>query len=68
MYKRHIAKTITWRVVGTLDTVLLGWLVTGELKYGLAIGGLELITKMVLYFFHERVWYKLSNFGVDKNE
>jgi len=68
MYKRHIAKTITWRVVGTLDTMLLGWLVTGELKYGLAIGGLELITKMVLYFFHERVWYKLSNFGVDKNE
>lgn len=65
-YKRHIAKTITWRVVGTLDTMLISWAITGSWKAGLAIGGTEVLTKMVLYFLHERAWYKFSNFGVDK--
>lgn len=61
--KRHIAKTITWRIVGTVDTMLLGWFVSGDLKIGLSVGGLELITKMGLYYVHERLWYK-SNFGL----
>ena len=65
-YKRHIAKTISWRIVGTLDTILLSWLITGNWKMGLTIGGIEFITKMVLYFFHERAWYKLSKFGLKK--
>lgn len=55
---RHLAKTITWRIIGTIDTTLLGWLITGNLKFGLAIGGTEVVTKMFLYFIHERVWYK----------
>jgi len=65
-YKRHIAKTISWRIIGTLDTILLSWLITGNWKMGLTIGGIEVITKMVLYFFHERAWYKLSKFGLKK--
>ena len=65
-YKRHLLKTITWRIVGTIDTMILGWLVTGNLKIGLAIGGFEVLTKMVLYFFHERVWYKYIKYGVNK--
>ena len=64
-YKRHIAKTITWRIVGTLDTIILSWIITGNFKLGMAIGGVEVITKMVLYYFHERAWYKFSKFGVD---
>ena len=67
-YKRHIAKTITWRVIGTLDTILLSWFITGSLKWGVTIGGVELITKMVLYFLHERAWYKFSTFGVKDKE
>ena len=67
-YKRHILKTISWRVVGTIDTMLLSWFVTGSWKLGVAIGGIEVITKMVLYFLHERVWYKYSNFGVEKSK
>ena len=67
-YKRHIAKTLTWRLVGTIDTMLLGWLVTGDLKIGLAIGGLEVITKMILYFLHERVWYKYIRYGLNNDE
>ena len=65
-YKRHIAKTITWRLVGTIDTILLTWIITGNPLTGFKIGGVELISKMILYYAHERIWYK-SKFGV-KNE
>ena len=60
--KRHIAKTITWRVVGTLDTILLGWLLTGDISTGVSIGAVEFATKMVLYFIHERIWFKVRVF------
>jgi len=65
-YKRHALKTVTWRVVGTLDTFILSWLITGSWKTGLTIGGVEVVTKMILYFFHERAWYRYSKFGVKK--
>jgi len=65
-YKRHIAKTISWRIIGTLDTIILSGIITGSLTLGLAIGGVEIVTKMVLYFLHERAWYRFSKFGVDK--
>jgi len=64
-YKRHAAKAITWRIVGTLDTMIISWVITGSWKWGLAIGGVEVFTKMILYFLHERVWYKFSKFGVN---
>lgn len=63
--KRHIAKTITWRIVGTIDTMVLGWIVTGDIKMGMTIGGFEVVTKMILYFFHERAWYKYIKYGLD---
>ena len=56
--KRHLLKTITWRIVGTTDTIIIGWLVSGNPMIGLTIGGFEVFTKMTLYFFHERFWYK----------
>lgn len=58
--KRHIAKTITWRMVGTLDTILLSWFITGDPWTGLKIGLAEVVTKMALYYFHERVWFKIN--------
>lgn len=61
--KRHFAKTITWRIIGTIDTMFLGWIISGNPMIGLKIGGLEMLTKMVLYYAHERVWYK-SNYGL----
>lgn len=63
---RHILKTITWRFVGTMDTMFLGWLISGSAEVGLSIGGLELFTKMLLYYIHERIWYQ-SNYGVNRN-
>ena len=62
--KRHILKTISWRLVGTIDTMILGWVVTGNPSTGLKIGILEILTKMTLYFIHERVWY--NHFKVKK--
>jgi len=56
---RHIAKTITWRIIGTLDTMGLAWLITGDPMMGLKIGGVEVFTKMILYYLHERAWYKI---------
>ena len=66
--KRHFAKSITWRVLGTLDTMAIAWLVTGDPLMGLSIGALEVFTKTLLYYFHERAWYNISDYGVDKNE
>jgi len=59
-YKRHIAKTFTWRAVGTLDTIILSWLITGNPLTGLKIGFSEVVTKMVLYYFHERIWFNVG--------
>jgi len=57
---RHIVKTISWRIIGTIDTMVIGWVVSGNLKIGLTIGGIEVITKMILYFLHERFWFKIK--------
>lgn len=53
---RSILKTLSWRIIGTLDTVLITFLIVGELSTAISVGGVELITKMVLYFLHERAW------------
>lgn len=62
--KRHILKTISWRIIGTLDTMILSGFITGSWELGLAIGSVEVVTKMVLYYFHERAWYRFSKFGL----
>jgi uncharacterized membrane protein len=56
----HVIKTITWRLLGTLDTVMLSWYISGSLKLGLQLGGIEIITKMILYYMHERIWYRIK--------
>ena len=65
--KRHLLKTITWRIVGTIDTIVLTWLVTGELKTGLTVGGIETVSKMILYYLHERVWFR-TRFGLSDDK
>lgn len=58
--KRSVIKTISWRIIGTLDTVLISWLITGTLKLAFSIGAIELVSKMILYFVHERVWNNIN--------
>jgi len=54
--ERSILKTISWRILATLTTAGLVYIFTGQLKIALYVGGIEVILKMVLYFFHERIW------------
>jgi uncharacterized membrane protein len=64
---RHFIKAFTWRFIGSMDTVLLAWFITGNPISGLKIGASEVATKIVLYYLHERVWHS-SRFGLDKKE
>jgi len=57
--RRSLSKAISWRVVGTLDTFLIGTVVTQQVSVGAAIASIELVTKVALYYIHERVWNKL---------
>jgi len=58
--KRSLIKTISWRIIGTLDTVLVSWLITGTLALAFSIGAIEFVSKMILYFFHERLWNSIK--------
>ncbi len=64
---RSVVKTISWRALGTLDTMVISFIVTGSMGMAAAIGSIELVTKMVLYYFHERAWSKTS-FGIEKSQ
>ena len=64
---RSILKAISWRIIGTLDTMVLGWIITGDPIMGLKIGALELFTKFILYYLHERIWLK-CRFGTKKKK
>jgi hypothetical protein len=66
--KRHIAKTITYRIISTGIGFLTMWLVTGSFKVGAAFGIIELVWKPIQYFIHERIWYRYIKFGVTKVE
>lgn len=66
LINRHIAKTISWRVIGTADTMLLSWIITGDIKAGLQIGFADVTSKMLLYYLHERAWFKSSVANANK--
>lgn len=57
---RSIAKAFSWRVVGTLDTLIISYILTGKIALAASIASIDFLTKMVLYFFHERVWNLVS--------
>ena len=57
---RSVAKSISWRITGTIDTFIISWIITGKLHLALTIGFVELFTKMSLYYFHERLWERIK--------
>jgi len=63
--KISLIKGVTWRIIGTLDTIFLSWIFTGNISKALKIGGLELFTKIFLFYIHERVW---NYFKIGKEE
>jgi uncharacterized membrane protein len=56
---RSLAKAVSWRAAGTLDTIVVSFFVTGRIRLALSIGGIELFTKLCLYYLHERVWNRI---------
>jgi uncharacterized membrane protein len=56
---RSLAKAISWRITGSLDTILLSWLFTQSINTALAIGLTEVLTKTFLYYGHERIWSRV---------
>lgn len=59
---RSVLKAVSWRTVGTIDTMVIAFFITGNLIWALSIGSIEVFTKMILYYFHERAW-DTTNFG-----
>jgi uncharacterized membrane protein len=53
---KSLMKSISWRIVGTLDTMIISYFITGRITVALSIGSVEVFTKTVLYYFHERIW------------
>jgi uncharacterized membrane protein len=64
--KRHIAKTVSYRILGSLTTVVISYAVTQNIEISSLLGFSEILVKPVIYFFHERAWYKWITFGVKK--
>ena len=61
---RSIGKSISWRILASCDTILISYVITGSFKIARNYGSIEVLTKMVLYYFHERAWNKFA-FGRD---
>jgi uncharacterized membrane protein len=64
--KRHIFKALTWRLISTLTTILIAYLITGKPLIGITIGGIEFFIKIPIYYFHERAWFRFSKYGIKK--
>ncbi|MEY4916932.1 MAG: hypothetical protein RL616_845 [Verrucomicrobiota bacterium] len=65
-HSRSFVKAFTWRLTGSADTMIISYLVTGQWKWAFYISGIEFFTKIVLYYFHERIWHKIRWGVTDK--
>ena len=60
---RSLLKAVSWRIIGTLDTVAWAWIITGQLRISLVIGSAEALSKIVLFYLHERTWARVPVFA-----
>ena len=56
---RSLGKAITWRITATLTTIIIAWLLIGDVNVAMAIGSIEFFAKFIIYYIHERVWNKI---------
>ncbi|HAM10246.1 MAG TPA: hypothetical protein DDY34_12405 [Bacteroidales bacterium] len=61
---KSVMKAISWRIVGTIDTIIISYFITGKLTMALTIGGVEVFTKVFLYYLHERVWSHIHKINI----
>jgi len=67
-YKRHIVKTISYRIISTAIGFITMWFITGSIKISTAFSVIELLWKPIQYYVHERLWYKYIKYGITDNE
>lgn len=65
---KSFLKSVSWRIVGTIDTIVISYLVTGQLVMAVSIGSVEVVTKILLYYLHERVWENITKTKADEPE
>jgi len=56
---RSLIKAVSWRLTGSMDTMIISFIITGKIRWALTISGVELFTKIFLYYVHERIWTKI---------
>lgn len=61
--RRSFAKAFSWRITATFTTMLISWVITGSMDFAIKIGFFEFISKMVIYYVHERLWQNIK-FGI----
>lgn len=64
---RHIYKTISYRIIGTISTIIITYLFTSDFTIAYSFGIVEILVKPFIYFLHERIWYKWIKLGLKKN-
>ena len=66
-FTMHIAKAISYRFLGTMQTTVISYIFTGDIMIASSVGAIEMCIKPIMYFLHERLWYKYIKFGVKKD-
>ena len=67
-YKRHILKAISYRILGSLQTFTISYVFTGNFWVAGSIGLTEICIKPIIYFLHERAWYRFSDYVIKNKE
>lgn len=57
---RSVIKALSWRILGTIDTLVVSYILSGKIVLAASIASVDFLTKLVLYFFHERIWNKIK--------
>ena len=65
--KRHLAKAISYRIIGTITTMITAYIITGDVISGLKIGVIETALKIGIFYAHERAWLKFE-YGLKKSD
>lgn len=65
--RRHIAKTISYRIVGSSATFSIAYIMTGSFSVAGVIGITQIVLNTFLYYIHERVWYNYITYGIEKS-
>ncbi|WPR74662.1 DUF2061 domain-containing protein [Algoriphagus sp. NG3] len=65
---KSLLKSISWRIVGTIDTIIISYFVTGEFVMAISIGSVEVFSKIILFYFHERIWEAVPKVNEDETQ